>query len=41
MEVIKLLNGVIGALFFFCFAYQFFYLAVPFFKKARPHRETV
>ncbi len=40
-EVISLLNNVVGVLFFVCFAYQFVYIAVPFFKKAKPHRETV
>ena len=40
-EVISLLNNVVGVLFFVCFAYQFVYIAIPFFKKAKPHREAV
>lgn len=28
-------------MFFVCFAYQFVYIAVPFLKKMKPHRETV
>lgn len=35
------MNAVIGGLFFLCYAYQFVYLAVPFFKKAKPSRDPV
>ena len=39
-EVIDLLNGIVGVLFFVCFSYQFFYILVPYIKKAKPHRDV-
>ena len=32
-------NGYIAMVFFICYAYQLFYILVPFFKKVRPHGE--
>ena len=37
METVLLLNSIIGTIFAVCYAYQFFYLAVPLFRKDRPH----
>lgn len=36
LELLHLLNGIMGLLFALCYAYQFFYLAVPFLKKDKP-----
>ena len=30
METIKLINFIIGIIFFVCYSYQFFYILVPF-----------
>ena len=38
MEFIKTLNSIIGIVFLLCYAYQFFYIAVSFFKKIKPHK---
>lgn len=37
IEIIRIVNFVLGVLFTVCYSYQFFYLAVPFFKKDKPH----
>lgn len=37
METIKIINFTIAVLFTVCYAYQFFYLVVPFLKKDKPH----
>ncbi len=38
METIKTVNSIIGILFMLCYAYQFFYIAVSLFKKAKSHK---
>ena len=38
METIKTINSIIGVLFMLCYAYQFFYIAVSFLKKSKPHK---
>lgn len=40
METVKLINFIIGLIFFVCYSYQFFYILVPFVKKERPHERT-
>ena len=40
METIKLINFIIGMIFFVCYSYQFFYILVPFVKKEKPHKKT-
>ncbi len=40
MEFLELFNTVIGAVFFLCYAYQFFYIPAAFFIKEPPHREN-
>ncbi|MBR0303855.1 MAG: glycosyltransferase, partial [Clostridia bacterium] len=40
MNVVKAINIVISVLFTVCYAYQFFYIAVPFYKKGKPHKRT-
>ncbi len=35
MEVVRYINYIIGLLFVICFAYQLFYIAVPWFKKGK------
>ena len=37
METLRWINFGISALFILCYAYQFFYIPVPWIKKARPH----
>ncbi len=37
IEVIRIVNFVLAVLFAACYSYQFFYLAVPFVKKDKPH----
>ena len=36
-----LINNILGILFILCYAYQFFYIIVPWFWKEKPHKETV
>lgn len=38
LNIINIINTVIGVLFFCCYAYQFFYIPFPWFKKLRPHK---
>ena len=38
LGVIHIINTVIGVLFFCCYAYQFFYIPFPWFKKSKPHK---
>lgn len=40
METIKLINYIIGLIFFVCYSYQFFYILVPFVKKEKPHKKA-
>lgn len=40
METISTINFVMWVFFMICYAYQMFYIAVPFIKKDRPHKET-
>ncbi|MBP3493911.1 MAG: glycosyltransferase family 2 protein [Oscillospiraceae bacterium] len=37
METLQLINCIISILFVLCYAYQFFYIPVPWLKKDRPH----
>ena len=37
IELIKLTNYLLAVIFFTCYAYQLFYLAIPFIKKLPPH----
>ena len=39
MEVIKTVNTIIAVVFFVCYAYQYCYLIIPFFKKTRHRNE--
>lgn len=41
LETVLYVNLIIAALFLICYAYQFYYLAVPFFKKPKPHKQAV
>jgi len=36
-ETIRFINAAVAAVFFFCYAYQLFYILVPFFSKKRRH----
>lgn len=38
MDALKVVNYVISVIFILCYSYQFLYILVPVFKKARPHR---
>lgn len=40
MEIIKLINYILSALFIICYFYQIFYVAIPFLIKLKPHRES-
>ena len=40
METIKIINFIIGIVFFVCYSYQFFYILIPFVKKEKPHKNT-
>lgn len=40
METIRTINIIIAILFFLCYAYQFFYLVVPYIKKEKPHKQA-
>ena len=37
IEVIRLINYALAIVFFVCYAYQIFYIAVPFFHRDKPH----
>ncbi len=37
IAIIRIINFALAAVFAVCYSYQFFYLAVPFFKKDKPH----
>ena len=37
METLRYINFAVSVLFFVCYAYQFFYIPVPWLKKANPH----
>ena len=37
IEVIRLINYALAIVFFVCYAYQIFYIAVPFFRRDKPH----
>ncbi len=39
-ETLQLINFVIALVFFICYAYQVFYILVPFVKKDKPHGKT-
>ena len=41
IEIIRIINFTLAALFVICYAYQFVYLAIPFLKKDKPHRPAV
>lgn len=38
LDVIRVINIIIGILFFLCYAYQFFYIPWPLLKKSVPHK---
>lgn len=40
-QIVDLITEILGILFFICYAYQFFYILVPFVKKAKPHLPAV
>ena len=37
METLRWINFAVSVLFVICYAYQFFYIPVPWLKKAAPH----
>ena len=39
MEILETLNFIIAAVFFICYAYQFFYIPAALIKKNEPHKE--
>ncbi|MEG1863257.1 MAG: glycosyltransferase family 2 protein, partial [Oscillospiraceae bacterium] len=39
MEFIKYFNYLISLIFVACYSYQLFFVLVPFFKKAKPHKD--
>ena len=39
MEILETLNFIIAAVFFICYAYQFFYIPAALIKKDEPHKE--
>lgn len=39
MDTVTIINITLAALFFVCYAYQLFYIIVPFFAKDKPHGE--
>ena len=41
MEILLTVNAVVAVLFLACYAYQMFYMAVPFVKKEKPHKAVV
>ena len=41
MEIILTINAVVAVLFFACYAYQLYFMAVPFTKKQEPHKPAV
>ncbi len=40
MSTVQIINAVIGGAFFLCYAYQFFYLFVPLFRRKETHKPT-
>ena len=40
MNIVKAINIVISVLFTLCYAYQFFYIVVPFYKKGKKHKRA-
>ena len=40
MEFVRIVNITISILFTLCYAYQLFYILVPFIIKKEPHKET-
>ncbi len=38
MEILQWINTLIGVIFFVCYAYQFFYIPIPWLRKAPPHK---
>ena len=41
MEILLTVNAVVAVLFVVCYAYQMFYMVVPFVKKEKPHLAVV
>ena len=41
METVLYINLIVAALFLACYAYQFYYLLVPWIKKPKPHLPPV
>ena len=40
MQLISSINTALCVFFMICYTYQMYYIAVPFFKKDKPHKET-
>ncbi len=40
MEILLTVNAVVAVLFVACYAYQMFYMAVPFLRKEKPHKNV-
>lgn len=40
MEIFNIISKILCVIFLACYAYQFFYIAVPFFKKDKPYKEA-
>lgn len=39
MEIFNIISRALCIIFIVCYAYQFFYIAIPFIKKDKPHKE--
>ena len=40
MDTIRVINYILAVMFFICYAYQAFYMLVPFIIKPKPHKEA-
>lgn len=40
MDTIRMINYVLAVMFFICYAYQAFYILVPFIIKPKPHKRA-
>lgn len=41
MEIVSKINHILGLIFIICYAYQFFYVLIPFIIKEKPHKPEV
>lgn len=41
MEIVSKINEILGIVFMVCYAYQFFFILIPFIVKDKPHKPTV